>query len=44
MSKRRFLDWCVVVGGIVIAIVAVMIFIRRDDEAALAAYFQLAPA
>ena len=31
MTKRRFLDWCVVVGGIVVAIVAVMIFIRRDD-------------
>jgi hypothetical protein len=31
MTRRRFLDWCIVVGGILLAIVLVMIFIRRDD-------------
>ena len=31
MSKRRFLDWCLVVGGIIIGIVMVAVYLRRDD-------------
>ena len=31
MTRRRLLDWCVVVGGVVLAIVLVMVFLRRDD-------------
>jgi hypothetical protein len=29
--QRRILDWVIVVAGILVAIIAVMVFIRRDD-------------
>ncbi|HTK34338.1 MAG TPA: DUF3089 domain-containing protein [Caulobacteraceae bacterium] len=29
--QRRLLDWCIVVAGIVVALIAVLVFLRRDD-------------
>jgi len=31
VTQRRLLDWCIVVAGIVVALIAVLVFLRRDD-------------